>query len=222
MHVSPGTLISFFLASFLGAFALQGADLGHLPWAVSRASGLAAFAVLSASVIMGLLISTKASDGMLSRPFVFDMHKFLAVASLVLIGVHAGSLLFDGFLNFTSLGVLVPFVSPYQPIAIGVGIIAAWLCAITTASFWMRSRIGQKRWRTLHYVTFLAYAGAIWHGVAAGTDTQLPLVYWGYLFSLATVTALTVLRVSGYEKVTHRAAPARPSTPAPSSSQARA
>jgi predicted ferric reductase len=220
MNLTPSMLISFFLASFLGAFALQGADLGHIPWALSRASGLAAFAVLSASVIMGLLISTKASDGMLSRPFVFDMHQFLSVASLVLIGVHAGSLLFDGFLNFTSLGVLVPFVSPYQPVAIGVGIIAAWLCAITTASFWMRSRIGQKRWRTLHYVTFLAYVGGLWHGIAAGTDTQLPLVYWGYIFSLATVSALTVLRVSGYKKVVRR--PARATTPSAASSQARA
>jgi predicted ferric reductase len=215
-------LIAFFLASFLGAFALQGADLGHIPWAVSRASGLAAFAVLSVSVIMGLLISTKASDGMLSRPFVFDMHQFLSVASLVLIGLHAGSLLFDGFLHFTSLSLVLPFISPYRPVAVGVGVIAGWLTAITAASFWMRSRIGQKRWRTLHYVTFLAYAGALWHGIAAGTDTQLPLVYWGYIFSLATVTALTVLRVGGYKKVTRRAAPARPSTPAASSSQARA
>ena len=222
MNLSPSTLILFFVASFLGAFALQATDFGHVPWALSRASGLAAFAVLTASVIMGLLISTKASDGLLGRPFVFEMHQFLSVASLVLIGVHAGSLLFDGFLNFTPLGLLVPFVSPYQPVAIGVGIVAAWLCAITTASFWMRSRIGQKRWRTLHYITFLAYAGALWHGIAAGTDTQLPLVYWGYILSLAAVAGLTTLRVTGYKKVIRRGTPARPSAPPPSSSGARA
>jgi hypothetical protein len=149
----PGSrlvLISFFAASFLGALALRSADLGTVPWAVSRASGLAAFAVLSLSVIMGLLISTKASDGLLSRPFVFEMHQFLAVASLALIGVHAGSLLFDGFLHFTSLSLLVPFLSPYRPVAVGAGVIAGWLVAITTASFWLRSRIGTKRWRTLH------------------------------------------------------------------------
>lgn len=207
MNLSPSTLILFFVASFLGAFALQGAELGHIPWALSRASGLAAFAVLSASVIMGLLISTKASDGVLGRPFVFEMHQFLAVASLALIGVHAGSLLFDGFLNFTPLGVMVPFVSPYQPVAIGAGIIAAWLCAITTGSFWMRSRIGQKRWRSLHYVTFAAYIMGLGHAVFAGTDTQLPVVYWGYVLSLATVSALTTLRIAGYKKVTRRAAP---------------
>ncbi|PWB49032.1 MAG: hypothetical protein C3F10_00005 [Dehalococcoidia bacterium] len=222
MDISRGTLIFFFAASFLGAFAFQGADLGPIPWAISRASGLAAFAVLTASVVMGLLISTKASDGVLGRPFVFEMHQFLAVVSLVLIGVHAGSLLFDGFLHFTSLSLVVPFISPYRPLAVGVGVIAGWLVAITTASFWMRSRIGQKRWRTLHYVTFLAYVAGLGHGVFAGTDTQLPVVYWGYILSLATVTALTTLRIAGYKKAIRRAAPARPPTPAAAPSQVRA
>jgi sulfoxide reductase heme-binding subunit YedZ len=211
----PGSrlvLISFFAASFLGALALRSADLGTVPWAVSRASGLAAFAVLSLSVIMGLLISTKASDGLLSRPFVFEMHQFLAVASLALIGVHAGSLLFDGFLHFTSLSLLVPFLSPYRPVAVGAGVIAGWLVAITTASFWLRSRIGTKRWRTLHYVTFLAYFASLGHGFFAGTDTQLPLVYWGYVVSVAAVTALTTLRISGYRSQQRSIAKSRPAT----------
>ncbi|MEO8538641.1 MAG: hypothetical protein ABI577_02795 [bacterium] len=204
MLLSRSAFLSFFAASFFGAFALQSADLGQVPWAVSRASGLAAFAVLTASMVMGLLISTKAGDGIMSRPFVFDMHQFLAVASLVLIAVHAGSLLFDGFLNFTSLSLVVPFISPYRPLAVGAGVIAAWLAAITTASFWMRSRIGQKRWRTLHYVTFLAYIAALGHGITAGTDTHLPFVYWGYIVSAGAVTALLTLRITGYKPVPKR------------------
>ena len=191
-------VLPFFAASLLGGLALGDADLGSIPWAVSRASGLAAFAVLTASVVLGLLMSTKTSDGLLSRPFVFDMHQFLSVASLALIGVHAGSLLFDGFLHFTPLSVVVPFMSPYRPLAVGVGVIAAWLTAIATASFWLRSRIGTKRWRTLHYVTFLAYFASLGHGVTAGTDTTVPLVYWGYVVSAAAVMALTTLRITGY------------------------
>lgn len=198
-----------FVASVTGGLALGSADLGSVPWAVSRASGLAAFAVLSASVIMGLLISTKAGDGLLARPFIFDMHQFLSVASLALIGVHAGSLLFDGFLHFSPLSLLVPFLSPYRPLAVGVGVIAGWLAAITTASFWMRSRIGTKRWRTLHYVTFLAYFASLGHGVFAGTDTQLPVVYWGYVVSVGAVTALTTLRITGYRAEQKRTAAKR-------------
>ena len=197
----PGSrlaLVSFFLASIFGAIALRAPELGPIPWALSRASGLAAFYVLSASMVMGLLISTKAGDGVLDRPFVFQMHQFLSVASLALIGVHAGSLLFDGFLQFTSLSLVVPFLSPYRPIAVSAGVVAGWLAAITTASFWLRSRIGTKRWRTLHYVTFFAYFASLGHGVFAGTDTQLPLVYWGYVVSAAAVIALTTLRITGY------------------------
>lgn len=198
------SLLLILAASFFSGLALHAMDLGQVPWALSRAAGLAAFAVISLSVVMGLLVSTKAADGFLKRPFVFEMHQFLSVLSLVLVAVHAGSLLFDGFLHFTSVSLVVPFVAPYRPFAVGLGVIAGWLAAITTASFWMRARIGQKRWRTLHYVTFLAYAGALWHGISAGTDTQLPPVYWTYIGSAALVSALMMLRIVGYKPAPKR------------------
>lgn len=204
MSLSHVSIVALFAASLLGGLGLQLMDLGTLPWAVSRASGLAAFAVLSASVVMGLLVSTKASDGLMSRPFVFTMHQFLAVLSLVLIGVHAGSLLFDSFFHFTPLALLVPFLSPYEPLAVAAGVVAGWLAAITTASYWVRGRIGQKRWRSLHYLTFLAYFASLGHGVAAGTDTSLPVVYWGYVISAALVLGLTTVRLTGHKATTRR------------------
>lgn len=204
------SLILILFASAVSGLALRMIDLGHLPWAVSRASGIAGFVVLSLAMVMGLLVSTKAGDGLLSRPFAFEMHQFLSVLSLALIAVHAGSLLFDGFLRFTSLSLVVPFIAPYRPLAVGLGVVAGWLAAITAASFWMRSRIGQKRWRTLHHVTFLAYAAALWHGISAGSDTQLAPVYWTYVVSVAAVSSLLVLRITGYKPAPKRRPAARP------------
>jgi sulfoxide reductase heme-binding subunit YedZ len=185
------------LGAAVGAVLLQQMNLGHVPWAVSRASGLASFVVLSLSVILGLLISTKASDGLFKRIFTFEMHQFLAVLSLTLIGVHAGSLLFDGFLRLSPVALVVPFASPYKTVAVAAGVGAAWLAALTTASFWARSRIGVKRWRRLHYLTFGAYVLALGHGISAGTDSGLPWVYWGYVLSAATVGALLAFRIAG-------------------------
>jgi predicted ferric reductase len=181
-------------ASLLGGLALESADLGVLPWALSRASGLAAFAVLSVSTVLGLLISTRMGGGLLSRAFVFNMHQFLAVTSLALVGVHAGSLLFDGWFNFTPVSLLVPFASPYRPVAVAAGVTAGWIAAATTASFWVRSTIGYRRWRALHYATFAAYLAALGHGIFAGTDTGLPVVSWGYIVSAAAVASLTAWR----------------------------
>ena len=47
--------------------------------------------------------------------------------------------------------------------------------AIVVGSFYVRRQIGQRAWRTLHYVTFLAFLGATAHGVMAGTDSGTPV-----------------------------------------------
>lgn len=214
MKAIAGLSAIFVVSSVLGALAMQAVDLGHVPWALNRASGLVAFALLSLSVITGLLISTKSSDGFMSRPFVFEMHQFLSVLSVVLIGVHMASLLFDEYLGFTALELVVPFLSPYQPVAMGVGVVGAWLCAITLASFWMRAQIGQKAWRMLHYATFAGYGASLWHGIAAGTDTRMAVVYWMYIGSLAVVAGLTTMRISGYRKLMARTARANRTGPA--------
>ena len=193
---SAGFAVLFFAASFLAAAGLRAADLGQVPWFVSRSSGIVAFIALSTSVIMGLLISTKAADGLVPRPMAFDLHQFLSVLSLSLIGVHAGSLLFDGFLRFSPLELLVPFTAPYRPLWTGVGVIAAWLTAIVTSSFWARKRIGQKRWRKLHYVTFVAYLAGLVHGMGSGTDSQLAPVFWMYVVSAGAVAWLTAYRIT--------------------------
>lgn len=185
----------FFAASFAAALALQNADLGHVPWYLSRSSGIASFVALTASMVLGLLVSTKAGDPHLPRPLTFDMHAFLSVLSLTLIGVHAASLMFDGFLRFSAADVLIPFVSPYRTFWTGIGIIAAWLAAIVTASFWARKRLGQKNWRRLHYATVAAYLMGLGHGFAAGTDSQLAVVFWMYVISAAMVAALLAYRL---------------------------
>lgn len=190
-----------FLGALGGGLALRlGGDHGTLPWMISRASGIVAFALLSASVIFGLLQSTKAADGWLSRPFVFAIHQFVSVLAVTFIGLHAGSLLFDGFLQFGPARLLIPFLSLYRPFWVGLGVIAGWLAAIVTASFWMRSRIGQKRWRTLHYASFAAYVLALAHGIAAGSDTGLALVQLLYIGSGATVAGLLTYRLGGNAK----------------------
>ena len=52
-----------------------------------------------------------------------------------------------------------------------------------------------KTWRRFHYVAFAAYAMGLWHGVMAGTDTQIPAVHWMYVLSAAAVAALLTFRV---------------------------
>jgi predicted ferric reductase len=183
------------LAALVEALALSGPGLGQVPWFISRASGVAAFLGLSASVMFGLLMSTRAADGLLSRPLSYEMHKFLSVFTVALIGLHGGALLFDGFLHFTPLSVLVPFTSPHRPLWVGLGVIGGWASALVTASFWMRRRIGRKNWRRFHYVSFLAYVLALVHGATSGTDRAVVPIAIMYATSASLVTLLLAYRI---------------------------
>jgi len=189
--------LAVFAASFLGALALRAGDLGHTPWYISRASGLVAFALLTGSVVLGLLVSTKAADRWLPRPLTFEIHAFISLLTLTFLGIHAGSLMFDGFLHFAPGDLLVAFASSYRPFLTGLGVISAWATALVAASFWARKRIGQRNWRRFHYVSFAAYLLGLVHGFGAGSDAALPAVYWMYVLSAATVAALLAYRISG-------------------------
>ena len=65
----------------------------------------------------------------------------------------------------------MPGASPYRPLATALGVLAAELMVLIYLSFSQRRRIGAKAWRALHWLTYLVFALATLHGLAAGTDS---------------------------------------------------
>ena len=188
-------LLTVAAISILGA-AFAG-DFGTVPWMVNRATGLVAYALLSVSVIAGLLMSTKSGKRLLSRPAVLAAHQYISLLAVGFIGAHGLALLFDGFLQITPVDVFVPFASSYERFLTGLGVTAGWLTAIVWASFSFRKELGTKRWRQLHYGSFGAYVMTFFHGFFGGTDSQLPLVMGMYLVSAGAVGAFVCYRLAG-------------------------
>jgi sulfoxide reductase heme-binding subunit YedZ len=168
---------------------------GLLAWYSVRALGFLAYIVLAASVLYGLLLSTKILDAIAHRPVSFALHKDLAIVALILASLHGALLAFDASFSFTPRSILVPFESPYSPITVGIGQLAFYAFAVVTASFYVRRRIGQKSWRLLHYVTFLAFMGASFHGIASGSDSGAQWAFWMYLTLLTSALFLTTYRI---------------------------
>jgi len=88
------------------------------------------------------------------------------------LALHVGALLLDPTLHFGIASVLAPFASAWRPAAVAAGVVAGWLTLVLALSFRMRKRIGQKGWRRLHYASFAAFALALGHALAAGTDLK--------------------------------------------------
>lgn len=188
-----------------------------LPWAFERLFAFLAYVAMAGSVVYGLLLSTKILDALAHRPITFALHQDLASIGVGLAGVHGMLLALDKTVPFTLAEIAVPGLAPYAPVWVAGGQVAFYLMAIVVGSFYLRRRIGQRAWRTLHYVTFLAFVGATVHGIMAGTDSGSPWAWWLYVGSTVAVVFLLVYRiglsVSGRQAGTGSARP-RSATPA--------
>jgi methionine sulfoxide reductase heme-binding subunit len=152
------------------------------PWYFSRSAGTVAYLLLAGSTIWGLLLSSKIIKEAVPAALALAMHNILSWLALAFTGMHAIALLFDNFYTYTLADLTIPFIGPYQPGWVGLGIISLYVMLLTTISFYFRKQIGQKRWRQLHYLTFGAYVLATVHGAMAGTDSGNPgmqAIYWG-------------------------------------------
>ena len=151
-------------------------------WYFSRSSGTVAYMLLAGSTVWGLLLSSKLIKEAVPAALALAMHNILSWLAIALTGLHALALLFDSYFTYTLSSIVIPFLGPYRPGWVGLGIIGFYLMFFVSISFNFRKQIGQKRWRQLHYLSFVAYLGATIHGVMAGTDTGnlgMQALYWG-------------------------------------------
>jgi methionine sulfoxide reductase heme-binding subunit len=186
-----------------------GETLDHSWWLASRSAGVVAYLLLSASVVLGLGMALRLAPARLT-PTLRGVHEKLALIALGGVAAHALLVLGDRWLRPGLSGVLVPFAMDYRPLWTGLGILAGYLTAGLSLSYYARRRIGARRWRTAHRLIPVAWAMAAVHVIGAGTDAgdlwlQVPI-------ALTLSLALTLLgqRILGGR----RARPARAPRPA--------
>jgi predicted ferric reductase len=149
-------------------------DLGLHPWwYLGRAGGFVAYTLLFVSMILGIGVSSRIFDGLLARAWFFELHKFVSLLVVAVIGFHAFVMLPDPFAGFSVADLLVPFWSHLKPAPLALGILSFYISALLALSFYATKWIGQKSWRLIHYLAFFAYLGGAIHGAWAGSDTDV-------------------------------------------------
>ncbi len=165
-------------------------------WYVTRAAGIISYLLLWLSTVWGLAVSNKILDPVLHRAFTYDFHQFLSLLAIGFVILHIVVLLADQYLPFSVAQVLVPFAAPYRPVWVGLGTIGLYLTLLVSVTFYIRRWIGQKTFRLIHLVSYIAFLAAAMHGLFAGTDSPLPTVQVMYLLTTLSVVFLTVYRIA--------------------------
>ncbi|HLO18097.1 MAG TPA: hypothetical protein VK206_24915 [Anaerolineales bacterium] len=161
-------------------------------WYVTRASGLTGYFLLWLSMVWGFAIPTGIVRPVLENIFTYDFHEHLSLLGLGFVIVHVAVLLFDKYLPFSLLQLLVPFIDTYRPLWVGLGIISFYILLLVTFTFYLRQRIGGKAFRAIHTLSLVSYLGTTLHGLFAGTDSGLPITMLLYVGTFLIVIFLTV------------------------------
>jgi methionine sulfoxide reductase heme-binding subunit len=167
-------------------------------WYAARASGVAAYVILSLVVSLGLSLGGKAQSRLWPRFSVEEIHRFGGLLVGSLIGVHVLTIAADSFLPFSLTQLLVPFTSTYRPLWTGLGVAAAEMLVALAITNHYRRRLPYRFWRKAHYLNFAVWALASVHGLMSGTDRGAAWLAILYGVSVAAVLMLLIWRFGGY------------------------
>lgn len=161
-------------------------------WFIARITGLTAFAVLSLSVLSGEALRTSVLDFLASNRAIRKLHDFTTPLWLPLVFAHVIALLLDRTAQIRPIDVVVPFVNPYEPyfLPIGLGTIAFDIIVVVTVTSWLKRRMNNTLWMWIHRTSYVAFVAIFFHAARSGTDFGAPLVS---AIAWSTAAALAII-----------------------------
>lgn len=167
----------------------------QLWWYVARSTGYVAWALVSASVISGLLLATRITHGRPRPAWTLDLHRFLGGAAVAFSALHVAGLVADTYVSFGWADVLVPWASRWKPGAVALGVVGLYLLAAVEISSLLMRRLPKRAWRAIHLLSYLLFWSATFHLLAAGTDADNPVSRVAVVLVIVAVVFLSLVRI---------------------------
>ena len=182
-------------------------------WYLARATGYVAWALVTTSVITGLLLSTRLTNGRPTPAWTLDLHRFLAGTAVAFTGLHIVGLVADNYVHFGAADLLIPFASGWRTGAVALGVIAMYLLAAIEISSLLMRRLPRRLWRAIHLSSYVAFWAATFHLTTAGTDAGHPASKVATALAIAAVVFLTLVRALSGRGRSHRSRQPRTTAP---------
>jgi DMSO/TMAO reductase YedYZ heme-binding membrane subunit len=159
-------------------------------WYLARGTGVVALVLLTASVVLGILGSVRFSAGPRWPRFAVDaVHRDISLLVIVVLVIHIVTSVLDGFAPITLLDGVIPFVTPYRPLWMGLGTLAFDLLLAIAITSLVRRRLGYRTWRAIHWLAYASWPVAVLHGLGTGSDVKQ---WWMLALTVACIVAVLV------------------------------
>ncbi|WP_030526287.1 ferric reductase-like transmembrane domain-containing protein [Phycicoccus jejuensis] len=141
-------------------------------WYLSRATGVASIALLTAVVVLGVVTAGRRRPHGGSATVVMAVHRWLSLGMLTFVTAHVATAVAETYVSIDAVSAVLPFTSGYEPFWVGLGTLAVDLLAVVAATSWLRPRLPERVWRWVHRATYALWPSALVHGLALGTSDQ--------------------------------------------------
>jgi DMSO/TMAO reductase YedYZ heme-binding membrane subunit len=165
-------------------------------WYFTRATGLVSIVLLTCTMALGLLSTVRFDAATWPRYITGALHRNLSLVALVFTGLHIITAVADSYTPISLPDVVIPFISAYRPFWLGLGTIAFDLMIALTVTSLVRTRLGYRSWRLVHWSVYLCWPVAVIHGLGTGTDTPTRWVLWLTGACVALVVGMIIWRLA--------------------------
>ena len=162
-------------------------------WFISRGSGLVLLVLFTAVMLLGTATRLGWAPRRWPQFVTAELHRALSLFAVALLALHVVTAIADPYVSIGWAATVLPFLSPYHAVAIGLGTLAVDLGAAVLLTSVLRHRLGFRSWRAVHWLAYLAWPAAFLHALRAGGDlhTQwVAAIAWGSAAATATAVAV--------------------------------
>jgi sulfoxide reductase heme-binding subunit YedZ len=165
-------------------------------WYVTRATGLVAMVLLTIAMACGLLSAVGYQRPRLPRFVTLGLHRNASLLALAFTVVHVVTTVTDSYAHIPVQDAVIPFISAYRPLWLGLGAVAFDLMLALTVTSLLRSRMSYRSWLAVHWTAYACWPVALLHGLGTGSDASVRWVLLLTLLCVAVVAALAGWRLA--------------------------
>ncbi len=162
-------------------------------WYATRASGLMALILLTLTMVLGLVTSSRARARHWPGFAQQEMHRRISILAVVFLGLHVLTSVADSYVDIGWTAIVIPFTSRYSGFWVGVGAVALDLMVAVFVTSLLRGRMRPGTWRAVHWLAYLSWPIALAHTFGMGTDSREQ-----WVIVLAVVCVLAVAAALGW------------------------
>lgn len=166
-------------------------------WYLSRATGLVALVLFSLATALGALTAGRVASPAMPRFAISALHRNVSLLSLAFLLLHIVSATVDSYVPIRWRDTVVPFVSRYHPVWMGLGAVAFDLLLAVLLTSLVRTRLSLRLWRGVHWLSYLCWPVAVAHclGLRAADADR------GWILSLDIACIVAVVLAVGVRAV---------------------